>query len=242
MFYRYSAGAAGSITWLQRFCRADSRQRTTCLDRSHDTSHPALVSDAPVERVLELAGQTVAYVARSLGLTLTYDSETLPVLDHYLREVPRDQPEIVELVVATAGAYFGEVVRRLVGGRWEFAEEPSQWTLVLPSAISFSPATMVASVITAGQGGGDEPALEAPPRIRPHLQEALERMGQISAEEYYSLCGWLDTLEHLHEVLVSVASAALGDAPADELAGEAAEEGADGAPDEPSPDEPSLTN
>lgn len=152
----------------------------------------------------------MAYVERSLGLTLTYDSETLPVLDHYLRGVPRDQPEIVELVVATAGAYFGEVVRRLVGGRWELAEEPQQWQFVLPSAIQFAPAAMVASVITAGEGGA-EPALEAPARIRPHLQEALERMGQISADEYYSLCGWLDTLEHLHEVLVSVASAALGE-------------------------------
>lgn len=203
------------------------------------------MSDAPVEKVLELAGQTVAYVERSLGLTLTYDSETLPVLDHYLREVPRDQPEIVELVVATAGAYFGEVVRRLVGGRWEFAEEPSQWTLVLPSAISFSPAAMVASVITAGQGTETEPAIEAPPRIRPHLQEALERMGQISAEEYYSLCGWLDTLEHLHEVLVSVASAALGDAPSDELPEGTDDKAPDEAADagEPDADEPSpLTN
>lgn len=153
----------------------------------------------------------MAYVERALGLTLSYDSETLPVLDHYLRGVPRDQPEILELVVVTAGAYFGEVVRRLVGGRWELAEEPAQWQLVLPSAIQFFPAAMVAAAITGGEDGGTEPAIEAPPRIRPHLQEALERMGQVSAEEYYSLCGRLDTLEHLHEVLVSVAAAALGD-------------------------------
>lgn len=175
------------------------------------------MSDAPEEKVLELAGQTVAYVARALGLTLEYNSETLPVLDHYLRQVPRDQPEIVELVVVTAGAYFGEVVRRLVGGRWELGEEPQQWQLVLPSAIQFSPATMVAAAISGGEAGTTEPAIDAPPRIRPHLQEALERMGQVSAEEYYSLCGRLDTLEHLHEVLVTVAAAALGDEqPADD--------------------------
>ena len=56
------------------------------------------------------------FVSPEGGIQLEYDSNTLPVLDHYLRTVPDDQPAALELVVATSGAYFGEVVRKLLGG------------------------------------------------------------------------------------------------------------------------------
>ena len=61
----------------------------------------------------------------------------------------------------------------------------------------------------------------------------------MTVEEYYSLCGRLDTLEHIHEVLVAVAAQMLGDAgdPSAE-GGEGAEPEAEAAPeavvDEPS--------
>ena len=35
-------------------------------------------------------------------------------------------------------------------------------------------------------------------------------MGEVSIEDYYSLCGRLDTLEHVHEVLVAVAAQMMG--------------------------------
>ena len=71
-------------------------------------------------RVREYAEQAVAYVRRAVGVALEYDSDTLPLLDHYLRTVPElsaGQPATLKLVLATSGAYFGEVVRRLGGPR-----------------------------------------------------------------------------------------------------------------------------
>ncbi|MEO7729805.1 MAG: hypothetical protein ABIY55_02450, partial [Kofleriaceae bacterium] len=53
--------------------------------------------------------------------------------------------------------------------------------------------------------------INAPGRMLPHVQDALARMGELTVEEYYSLCGRLDTLEHLHEVLVAVAAQLMGD-------------------------------
>src|SRR6185312_3960156 len=74
--------------------------------------------DDPVPaRVREYADQAVAYVQRALGVTLEYDSDTLPLLDHYLRSANDAQAPTQELVTATAGAYFGEVVRRRLGDR-----------------------------------------------------------------------------------------------------------------------------
>ncbi|HWU90552.1 MAG TPA: hypothetical protein VN253_24975 [Kofleriaceae bacterium] len=181
-------------------------------------------------RVREYADQVVEYVRRALGLTLEYDSDTLPLLDHYLRtlsEVGGEQVATVQLVVTTAGAYFGEVVRRRLGGRWETGGEDVEWRVVLPTGLNFAPAGFVAAAIAMADLDDLDSEFDAPPRMRPYVQQALERMGEVSIEDYYSLCGRLDTLEHVHEVLVAVAAQMLGPA-ADEDAPEP----------EPEPEEP----
>src|SRR5687767_9706518 len=92
-------------------------------------------------RIREYADQTVEYVRRALGISLEYDSNTLPLLDHYLRTVPEGQPATLQLVIATSGAYFGEVVRRRLGGRWEATTtegETEEWRVVLPTGLNFS--------------------------------------------------------------------------------------------------------
>jgi hypothetical protein len=166
------------------------------------------------ERVREYADQVVAYVRRALGVTLEYDSDTLPLLDHYLRTVPTadaEQSATVKLVVATSGAYFGEVVRRRLGGRWDLGTEEADWRVVLPTGLNFSPAGFVASAIARADLDDLDSELDAPPRMLPFVQQALARMGEVSVEDYYSLCGRLDTLEHVHEVLVAVAAKMLGE-------------------------------
>jgi len=179
-------------------------------------------------QVREYAEQAVAYVQRALGVKLEYDSDTLPLLDHYLRSVPTDQPATVQLVISTSGAYFGEVVRRRLVGRWELTSdnEANQWRMILPTGLNFSPVGFVATAIAQADLEDLDSAIEAPPRMRPYLQQALQRMGEVSVEDFYSLCGRLDTLEHLHEVMVAVAAQMMGDSDDDD------------AP-EPVPDEPS---
>ncbi|HTR51195.1 MAG TPA: hypothetical protein VMJ10_10850 [Kofleriaceae bacterium] len=180
------------------------------------------------ERVREYADEAVAYVRRALGVTLEYDSDTLPLLDHYLRTVPEGQGATLQLVVATSGAYFGEVVRRRLGGRWDTTGDEADWRVVLPTGLNFSPAGFVASAIAQADLEDLDSELDAPARMRPYVQQALQRMGEVSIEDYYSLCGRLDTLEHVHEVLVAVAAQMLGTSEAED----------DGAP-EPVADEPS---
>lgn len=167
--------------------------------------------DDPVPpRVREYADQVVTYVRRALGVTLEYDSNTLPVLDHYLRTVDGGQAATLALVVSTSGAYFGEVVRRRLGGRWEATGEEVEWRLVLPTGLNFAPAGFVAAAIAQADLDDLDSEFDAPPRMRPYVQKALERMGEVSVEDYYSLCGRLDTLEHVHEVLVAVAAQMMG--------------------------------
>lgn len=163
------------------------------------------------QRLAEFAAQVVEYVRRAVGLELAYDSDTLPLLDHYLRSVPTDQPAAVELIATTSGAYFGEVVRRRLGGRWDTtSEDPTEWRVVLPTGVHFSPAGFVAAAIVRAELDDLDTSLDAPPRMRPYLEQTLARMGEVTVDDYYSLCGRLDTLEHVHEVLVAVAAQMLG--------------------------------
>jgi hypothetical protein len=169
------------------------------------------MEDAVPLQVREYADQVVTYVRRALGVTLEYDSDTLPILDHYLRSVEETkQTETIQLVVATSGAYFGEVVRRRLGGRWEVGGEDMKWRLVLPTGLNFAPAGFVAAAIARADLEDLDSEFDAPARMRPYVQSALERMGEVSVEDYYSLCGRLDTLEHIHEVLVAVAAQMMG--------------------------------
>ena len=177
---------------------------------------------APPE-VTEYAGQAVEYVRRAVGLPLEYDSDTLPLLDHYLRAVPRDNAAAAHLVAAAAGAYFGEVIRRLLGGSWELpSSDPGEWRMVLPSGLWFSPAAMaLAAIHGADEDAVDEvtnpdvgapvegewdASLHAPPGLQPVVAQVLERMAEVSAEEFYSLCCRLDTLEHVQSVLAGARS------------------------------------
>ena len=68
----------------------------------------------------------------------------------------------------------------------------------------------VAAAIAKSDLADLDTEMDAPPRMKPYVQRALERMGEVSLDDYYSLCGRLDTLEHVHEVLVAVAAQMMG--------------------------------
>lgn len=170
------------------------------------------MEDPVPARVREYADQAVDYVRRAVGVPLEYDSDTLPLLDHYLRQVMGTQPETLQLVIATAGAYFGEVVRRRLGGRWEMTGEEAEWRVVLPTSLNFSPLGFVAAAIAQGPIGEFDDELDAPARMRPYVEQTLARMGELPLDDYYSLCNRFDTLEHVNEVLVAVAAQMMGNA------------------------------
>src|SRR6202000_3367386 len=135
--------------------------------------------DDPVPaRVREYAEQAVAYVKRALGVTLEYDSDTLPLLDHYLRTVGEAETHAIQLVIATAGSYFGEVVRRNLGGRWELQPsgeasphrvDDADWRVVLPTGLNFSPVGFVASALAQADVDDFDCELDAPARMRPYV-------------------------------------------------------------------------
>ena len=159
------------------------------------------------EPIAEFVRRAVAAVRASVGIGLEFDSETLPLLDHYLRELPGKSDETAVLISAMAGAYFGETVRQCHGGSWKSdGEDPAGWRIVLPAGLSFSPVRMALAAILGDESGEGSPDFQAPPLLMAKLEEAMERMGTVSAHEYYTLSCRYDTLEHLQEVMLAVAA------------------------------------
>ena len=168
--------------------------------------------DGCPEEVGELAARAVDYVQRAVGVGLEYDSDTLPILDHYLGIVPRGDVNATALVAATAGAYFGEVVRRRLGGSWDLSGgDPGAWKLVLPGGLSLLPSGFVMAGIVRDQEV--DPGLDAPAAMRPILEGALAQMAEVTDDTYYTLGFRFDTLEHLQSVLLATAADRAKDAP-----------------------------
>jgi hypothetical protein len=168
------------------------------------------LNDAP-EVIRDFADQAVRSVRNSVGILLDFGSDTLPLLDHYLREVPKGADDSLDetaaLVASMAGAYFGEVVRARLGGSWRLDDDdPGTWRLTLPGGLSFLPARLAMAAIVLSEDGEGDPEFSVPAKILPHLEAALERMAPMSTTEYYALSTRYDTLEHLQEVLLAVAA------------------------------------
>jgi hypothetical protein len=161
--------------------------------------------------VFELSERAVDFVARAVGTPLDYSMDTLPLLDHWLRQVPEAQPETVRLAAAVAGCYFGEVVRRVIGGAWGDVDhgEPSTWRLLLPGGVSVAPAAL-ATLTVLGRDDGEladdvDATWDVPAPARPAVEAALEQRGAVDSEEFFSLSGRLEVLHLIVDTAVAAA-------------------------------------
>lgn len=160
----------------------------------------------PPGAIHELAERTVDFVRHAVigkrgGIVLDYRPDTLPVLDHYLRGVPKDQPATVALISVAAGAYFGEVARRALGGEWEQTNEPPEtWTLILPGDLRVVPGALAESAIRQEE---DEPCYEVPDEGRAAVEDALDGR-EVPEDEYYSLAGRLEVFQLIADVLATL--------------------------------------
>src|SRR5690606_31070723 len=78
------------------------------------------LAEAPDE-VQELCNGLTDFVQAAISIRPDYTPETLPLVDHYAREVRSslaERPQLLDLTAQALGAYFGEVVRRHLAAFW----------------------------------------------------------------------------------------------------------------------------
>lgn len=99
-------------------------------------------------------------VQRSLHFALDGSVTSLAIVDHYLEQARGEaRPAILALLAAGAGAYFGELVRRELGGLWiGDGSDPRHLRLLLtPEFAYFSPVDIAFAAIL-----GEDPDPEDP--------------------------------------------------------------------------------
>lgn len=166
--------------------------------------------DSFPHHVADLADMALCGVKEATGVEPDFSPETLPLVDQYLRELPDEAPrEVRDLVVAGAGCYFGEVVRRRLGGRWAALEaDPRHWRVELEACfLHFSPVGMTGEVMAGGDTDRYDGTFSTLDALWDGLSEALAAAAPLPEDEYYSLAGRVDVLELAADWLTGVALA-----------------------------------
>lgn len=145
--------------------------------------------------MLDLADACVRFVERAVGVRLDYQAETLPLVDHWLREARAavdTRPETVPLLAHAAGAYIGEVVRRRHAAWWRTdAPDPASWRIELRDVfLSFCPVDVARDALGLDRGVDDEildaTSFDLDEDDREAVAARLAELPPVGEEEYRS--------------------------------------------------------
>lgn len=164
-------------------------------------------------------------VRRALQVELDGSPTSLAFVDHYLALArAEDREPIVSLLAAGAGAYFGELVRRQMGGTWVGdGEDPRRLRmLVEPQFIHFSPVDQAYEAIAGEALDTDDPRVSPGPAfdsafgLRPSppdepperddaawLSDRLADLPPVPQDEFHSLTCRFETLQLMLELLAA---------------------------------------
>ena len=208
---------------------ARARAPTGATPAGRDQTRPGPAGASAL--VEQLAAAFVEQVRRALDVDLAATAEelgtaALAYVDHYLAlSRDEDREPIVSLVAANAGAWFGELVRREIGGTWiGDGVDPRRLRLLLePAFVHFSPVDMAyEAILSAAIEPGDprvpdgavvdsafhlrkQPAPDHPEEPADHdwIVDRLAEAPPVAEDQYFSLTGRFETLELILELLAS---------------------------------------
>ena len=173
------------------------------------------MSDDPIE---DLALGAFRLVKERLDFELDFAPETLPVLDHYLIELRdedagRPDEKVVAVVAPCVGAYFGEVVRRSLGGfRWRHPGDAyRRWRLEAEAVfLAFNPVGAALEAIHGEELAGWRAHLALLPAQRDAVQRSLAVTGGVREDDFHRLAVRHEVIEQTLGVLEGLERAAGG--------------------------------
>jgi hypothetical protein len=158
----------------------------------------------PPPEIADLADSCVRFVRDALGLELDYTTDTLPILDHYLRERARGASEaVIDLLAPAAGAYFGEVVRRqMAGARWHSPKDDyAAYRLEFdPFFLCFNPIGIAREVLTSRDAEDWGTHFQVLDDARQLVSDALAG-NEVESDDYYTFSVRFETLEQVADLL-----------------------------------------
>lgn len=158
----------------------------------------------PVASAEDLAQACVGYVRQKLGLSLDFEPETLPLLDHYLAEVREDTIgaiEARELVAAAAGAYVGELLRRRHACWWAMGGNTTTWQLqfavgyLVVSPMAWIHDALIRPAPGTRRGAAEEFGLSVSDEDRAELAARLSALPPVREDEYFALATRVEVVD-----------------------------------------------
>ena len=175
----------------------------------------------------ELVGLYRDQIRRALEVDLDDTSTALAFVDHHLSTASEEgRTPILSLLAASAGAYYGELVRNLIGGTWiGDGKDPRRLRMLMKHQfIYFSPIDQALEAIAGESLELDDPRLadaehfDPAFRLRPipeppeipsddhdavWLSARLSELPELPEDRYVSLTCRFETLKLMHEFLAT---------------------------------------
>jgi hypothetical protein len=161
----------------------------------------------PPLEVLDLVSLAQNNVQTVIGIAPDFTTDTLPLVDEYLRRAPRQMSKAVEeLLISSVGSYFGEVIRRKLDGRWVTEHlPPAQWRIELrPCFLYFFPVGMAGEVRQGEVSAKRNGSFSTMARLRDRLESLLAAAPPVPEDEYFSLTGRSEILETVADYLIGL--------------------------------------
>lgn len=187
------------------------------------TAHPSADAQGLVQ---QLVSGYLEQVHRALGVTLDSTPTSLAFVDHHLRMASdEDRSPILGLLAAGAGAYYGELVCKVMGATWiGDGRDPRRLRLLLhPAIIHFSPVDQALEAIIGHELEPDDDRISSGPsfdtafHLRPPpaddpdgpehdanwLPAQLADLAPVPEEQFHSLTCRFETLQLMLELLAA---------------------------------------
>lgn len=156
----------------------------------------------------ELAETCVDFVRRAVGLELDYTQETLPILDHYVRQAraAASDPAVLAPLLPATGGYFGALILRMFRGARviEGADYPHCRVEFAPFFLHFNPVGVAQEVLTLADAPGWNAHFSTLEDQQQVLEDSLRRAPEIRPEDYYTFSLRYETLDHIVAVLTAL--------------------------------------
>lgn len=144
------------------------------------------------DAVADLAAACARFVHAKYRVPLDGTSDTLSLLDQYVRDARADivvKPDTLDLLVASIGAYLGEVMRRAYGGTWFAVGDYDGWRLDMTRVfLTFNPLGMAREALALEEAEGWHAHLEMDDAYQEDVNRRLEALapGGIDEDEFYA--------------------------------------------------------
>jgi hypothetical protein len=143
----------------------------------------------PPNEVADLASAAVRFVHGKYGVLLDFTSDTLPLVDQYVRDARNEVvrlPESFAVLERSLGAYFGEVLRRTWGGVWHLDGGPEEWRVGLARVyLTTNPIGIAKEALASDDVPGWGAHLVLDPSEKDEIEARLAALPEVEADEYY---------------------------------------------------------